>query len=254
MASPRIFQYLIKVQPLVTPTVPPLDWDVQDPVAPRLLPRPEGVQAVAPFQPGTDVIRLDWQPTTPIPTRAALRPFSEGVLPPIQPAAVTLDWVVQHPLAPVASRPPQTESVLAPFQPAAVTTDWLIEHPLPPRAVPPVPQGATIPLPPPPIDLGWQSSFPDRLDVRLRPPTLAWAAPYWVPDVTTPAPTLSWQGYQPAQIWPRVAPFPPAEQQAFAASPTMFQSIPPVAILSGQVSVDYPEMPTNMGTWASLGG
>lgn len=198
MASPKIFQYLIFVEPVVVPAapvVPSMDWDVQQPTAPLVAARPLVAGVSAPVQPGTDVTRLD--------------------------------WAFQLPAAPRAFPRPQSDGVIAPFQPPAAPTvflDWLVEEPT---------------QPPPPRSAAQQPS---------------WTAPLWVPDVTTPAPILSWQGYQPSAIWPLTRPFPVAQQPFFSASPTMFQSVPPAAVIAGQISVDYPEMPTNMSGGSMLGG
>lgn len=254
---PIVVGVLAPFQPVAVTTF--LDWEVQHPTAPRVAPRMVGWVAGPPYQPGTDVTRVDWLPEAPTAPPGALRPIVAGILAPVQPGTdqTRLDWVTTSPTAPKLAPRPLTDGTIAPFQPAAAPTvflEWQVEQPPARPAARPASEGAYVPLPAPPTDLAWQARYPDRLFPLARAATLPWAAPLWVPDVTTPAPTLSWQGYQPAQIWPRTRPFPPAQQQALAASPTMFQSIPPAAVIAGQISVDYPEMPTNMSGGVMLGG
>lgn len=287
----KIFQYLIKVEPHVTPQivgnagapdsvlltretllqyqattfVSPsvfpvvIDWLRQAPEPPRSLARPQSDGGLAPFQPAVVTTFLDWdvqQPTPgPLPPRlvgwVAVAPFQPGT------DVTRVDWVAASPQAPKLAPRPLTDGTIAPFQPAAAPTvflEWQVQQPPARAAARPASEGAFVPLPAPPTDLAWQARYPDRLLPLARAATLPWAAPLWVPDVTTPAPTLSWQGYQPAQVWPRVRPFPVALQPTGAASPTMFQSVPPAAVIAGQISVDYPEMPTNMSGGSMLGG
>lgn len=261
--SHPIFQYLIKAEPLLTGLTGFTGQPGQaDTVLPGRLPRRlEGAQIVAPFQPGTDVTRIDWQPEVPTPPRASVRLQTEGVLAPFQPPAAPtgfLDWDVAPPDLRRAARPPSTDGVMAPFQPGSEPgMGWQVPPPDPRWVVTrPIVAGILAPFQPPAatVALDWQVEGPTP-PRPARPAAVGlWAAPLWVPDVTTPAPVLSWQGYQPAQIWPRTRPFPPALQQAVAASPTMFQSVPPAAVIAGQISVDYPEMPTNMSGGAMLGG
>lgn len=287
----KIFQYLIKVEPHVTPQivgnagapdsvlltretllqyqattfVSPsvfpvvIDWLRQASEPPRSLTRPQSAGVLAPFQPAVVTPFLDWnvqQPTAPV---VAPRWVGWIAGPPYQPGTdvTRVDWVAASPQAPKLAPRPLTDGTIAPFQPAAAPTvflDWQVQQPPARAAARPASEGAFVPLPAPPTDLAWQASYPDRLLPLARAATLPWAAPLWVPDVTTPAPTLSWQGYQPAQVWPRVRPFPVALQPTGAASPTMFQSVPPAAVIAGQISVDYPEMPTNMSGGVMLGG
>lgn len=257
LARPQSEGVLAPFQPAVVTTF--LDWDVQQPTAPRVAPRLVGWVAGPPYQPGTDVTRVDWLPEAPTAPLLPPRPIVAGILAPVQPGTdvTRVDWVAASPQAPKVAPRPLTDGTIAPFQPAAAPTvflEWQVQQPPARAAARPASEGAFVPLPAPPTDLAWQASYPDRLLPLARAATLPWAAPYWVPDVTTPAPTLSWQGYQPAQVWPRVRPFPVALQPTGAASPTMFQSVPPAAVIAGQISVDYPEMPTNMSGGSMLGG
>lgn len=238
-----------------------LDWDVQDPAAPILRPRLLTVVDPPPFQPGTEITRVDWLAQSPPAPKGATRPLTEGTIAPFQPPVaptIFLDWDVAPPDLRRAARPPATSGVLAPFQPGSEPgIAWQVPVPDPRWVVTrPIVAGILAPFQPPAavVALDWQIEQPAQ-PLPARPAAQGlWAAPSWVPDVTTPAPTLSWQGYQPAQIWPRTRPFPPALQQTLAASPTMFQSVPPAAVIAGQISVDYPEMPTNMSGGAMLGG
>ena len=70
----------------------------------------------------------------------------------------------------------------------------------------PLPLGGVVlatPPAPPTVDLSWlpQGTAPSR---RLRSPVAAAVAPLVVPDVTQPAPALSWRPVAPDRVWGRV--------------------------------------------------